>query len=45
MKIRLATAAGVTAAVTAGLLPFSAGTASADQTPNLVGPGCATYAQ
>ncbi len=45
MKIRLATAAGVTAAVTAGLLPFSAGTASADQTPNLVGPGCGSYAQ
>ena len=44
MKIRLATAAGVTAAVAAGLLPF-AGTASADQTPNLVGPGCASYAQ
>ena len=45
MKIRLATAAGVTAAVTAGLLPFSAGAASADQTPNLVGPGCGRYAQ
>ena len=44
MKIRLATAAGVTAAVAAGLLPF-AGTASADQTPNLVGTGCASYAQ
>ena len=40
MKIRLATAAGVTAAVAAGLLPFSAGIASAYQTPNLVGPGC-----
>jgi hypothetical protein len=45
MKIRLATAAGVTAAVAAGLLPFSAGIASADQTPNLVGPGCGSYAQ
>ena len=43
MKIRLATAAGVTAAVAAGLL--SAGIASADQTPNLVGPGCGSYAQ
>ena len=41
----LATAAGVTAAVAAGLLPFSAGIASADQTPNLVGPGCGSYAQ
>jgi uncharacterized surface protein with fasciclin (FAS1) repeats len=45
MKIRLATAAGVTAAVTAGLLPLSVGAASADQTPNLVGAGCAGYAQ
>jgi len=45
MKIRLATAAGVTAAVAAGLLAFSAGIASADQTPNLVGPGCGSYAQ
>ena len=45
MKIRLATAAGVTAAVAAGLLPFSAGIASADQTPNLAGPGCGSYAQ
>ena len=45
MKIRLATAAGVTAAVAAGLLPFSAGIASADQTPNLVGPGCGSYSQ
>jgi uncharacterized surface protein with fasciclin (FAS1) repeats len=45
MKIRLATAAGVTTAVAAGLLPFSAGIANADQTPNLVGPGCGSYAQ
>ncbi|MFG1932219.1 fasciclin domain-containing protein [Mycobacterium sp. NPDC048908] len=44
MKIRLATAAGVTATVAAGLLPF-AGTASADQTAHLVGPACASYAQ
>lgn len=45
MKIRLASAAGVTAAIATGLLPFSAGIASADQTPNLVGPGCGSYAQ
>jgi uncharacterized surface protein with fasciclin (FAS1) repeats len=45
MKVRLATAAGVTAAAIAALLPATVGTASADQTPNLVGPGCAAYAQ
>jgi uncharacterized surface protein with fasciclin (FAS1) repeats len=45
MKIRLATATGVAAAVAAGLVPFSAGTAGADQTSNPVGPGCAAYAQ
>jgi uncharacterized surface protein with fasciclin (FAS1) repeats len=45
MKVRLATATGVAAVVAAGLVPFSAGTAGADQTSTLVGPGCAAYAQ
>ncbi len=38
-------AAGATAAVMAGLLPLSVGSAGADASSNLIGPGCASYAQ